>query len=1125
MQSVQKLIDYFLVVGLNDKVTQCNYGFNDEEKHITNLELFFGYISKETESNTNENEKWIDLDGYKTVWLKLTFNKDATPITFLDFLTIPIHDNKLNMPVSPQVFPISIKNFTDQPSSSDKPERETQNLLTRDFDLTEILGFERVPGHAIVLCYKLYTKGDYQIPLEDIEIMTGERRRDLIGNVKDVVNVKIGYEMVHRRFVNKDKTFRCLVYKRGESLINKSYVADVIDRYPQDIIPGTQEILMNIQMFCFPDGIKFSREIREPFTFSFILTKESGERVYGTSLIFDEDFPENLVSNFEYGPINKENPLYAQKAICILSHAPFLGEFKDVLKQIYRIHLSKNEVPIERVICNLVDETPLPDRGRLGVLVDYGQPIMFKKSANYPIVPERAIHNLFKIFNSHRIIDLVKMVLLEKKILLISQYKSLLTDISNALTGFVFPFVWVRPLIPILPAAWRDCIDCPMPFMIGLNISTPEEEEGLPIADDVIKVYLDKGELVYTERMPSLPEKAYKTLIKRLEVFDKWHQLNRGTTMNYDSAFEMNFYHSENDHIELNVYEVQDAFFELMSSLLKHYTKFFLSPKENKNGLADLKETFDVVEFLKKKKSNKEGTFLYKVIHETSFFSNFIQARTSFSKQEVDYEFIDKCIKKKRSKKEPRFIQSPEVEKVFKTYAPNTSQITQGNFHMYRSFPKLNSALFINARMMTRVVTDGDSLMKSLNAETQKLSLIDESKWAKFLLETIYTIWFLIFNIRIKNDYKEYFKHISEFAIQLFEDAQNKGVKPNEIIFKSLIEALCYCDMNDKALQIANKLKESKTDLSPFAFGIYLDTSNEARKFRGQNKKQATLQNQEKVSDSLRPNSLLNRFININTNESCPECNESMTAEDIISGWKKSYNEYTTRCQVCGKNFVASFKVVEQLENSKTESPIHFLSPLIVKKEVENLLRIKGPQIFSSESFEKDHKIIFWNLYLYFNLIKAPIFLFENDIPQEHVTSALKTLEEQFQNSQEKKPTWNISFFANPFKAKSQINIKDDISQLGNDKQYASKINESTKVSSNESMRVTMAVADLPECNSHIKKTFSVLFLEYRKESERKIEEFEFGSKLKKEQGSPADSAFIEDIAEYNKSSDSVVAE
>jgi len=183
--------------------------------------------------------------------------------------------------------------------------------LAREYDLTEILGFERVPGHAVVLCYKLYTKGDYQVPLEDVDIMTGERRRDLLGNVKDVISVQSGYEMVKRRFVNKDKTFRCLVYKKGisgklrlvllltfkflgESLINKSYVPDVIDRYPQEIIPGTQEILMNIQLFCFPDGIKFSRQIREPFTFSFILTKESGERVYGTSLIFDEDFPEDL---------------------------------------------------------------------------------------------------------------------------------------------------------------------------------------------------------------------------------------------------------------------------------------------------------------------------------------------------------------------------------------------------------------------------------------------------------------------------------------------------------------------------------------------------------------------------------------------------------------------------------------------------------------------------------------------------------------------------------------------------------------------------------------------------------------------------------------------------------------
>ena len=34
--------------------------------------------------------------------------------------------------------------------------------------------------------------------------------------------------------------------------------------------------------------------MREPATFSFILTKEDGARIYGTALVFDEDFPEEL---------------------------------------------------------------------------------------------------------------------------------------------------------------------------------------------------------------------------------------------------------------------------------------------------------------------------------------------------------------------------------------------------------------------------------------------------------------------------------------------------------------------------------------------------------------------------------------------------------------------------------------------------------------------------------------------------------------------------------------------------------------------------------------------------------------------------------------------------------------
>jgi len=69
-------------------------------------------------------------------------------------------------------------------------------------------------------------------------------------------------------------------------------------------------------------------------------------------------------------------------------------------------------------------------------------------------------------------------------------------------------------------------------------------------------------------------------------------------------------------------------------------------------------------------------------------------------------------------------------------------------------------------------------------------------------------------------------------------------------------------------------------------------------------------------------------------------------------------------------------------------------------------------------------------LYLYFSLIKAPTFLIENDLPQSQVLNDLKSLEDQLQNSQEKKQTWNISFFSNPFKSKVPI-LKEDNSQMG----------------------------------------------------------------------------------------------
>jgi len=100
------------------------------------------------------------------------------------------------------------------------------------------------------------------------------------------------------------------------------------------------------------------------------------------------------------------------------------------------------------------------------------------------------------------------------------------------------------------------------------------------------------------------------------------------------------------------------------------------------------------------------------------------------------------------------------------------------------------------------------------------------------------------------------------------------------------------------------ELKASKNEISHLAFGIYMDIVGETKRFKTQSRKQSLASPKNKTSEVASPS--LNRCINIYTHENCPECTQLLCAEDIISGWKKSYNEYTTRCPCCGKNFVAT---------------------------------------------------------------------------------------------------------------------------------------------------------------------------------------------------------------------------
>jgi len=67
------------------------------------------------------------------------------------------------------------------------------------------------------------------------------------------------------------------------------------------------------------------------------------------------------------------------------------------------------------------------------------------------------------------VVELFAQLALERKILIVSKHKTLLTQAAVALCSFIYPLSWNHTLIPILPINMVDVIDAPFPFLIGVQ--------------------------------------------------------------------------------------------------------------------------------------------------------------------------------------------------------------------------------------------------------------------------------------------------------------------------------------------------------------------------------------------------------------------------------------------------------------------------------------------------------------------------------------------------------------------------------------------------------------------------------------------------------------------------------
>ena len=69
-------------------------------------------------------------------------------------------------------------------------------------------------------------------------------------------------------------------------------------------------------------------------------------------------------------------------------------------------------------------------------------------------------------------ISLIRLILLEQKIVLHSSKPALLTTIGEALRSVLFPLQWKCTYIPMCPLAFSSYLQAPVPFIIGIIACT-----------------------------------------------------------------------------------------------------------------------------------------------------------------------------------------------------------------------------------------------------------------------------------------------------------------------------------------------------------------------------------------------------------------------------------------------------------------------------------------------------------------------------------------------------------------------------------------------------------------------------------------------------------------------------
>ncbi|CAG9324793.1 unnamed protein product [Blepharisma stoltei] len=1114
-----KLFDYFAVYGIGEELPLSQsptftFSKQSESTSSTKVSANENIVSHLRLRIINENEilsppnsefiKRFEIghgDG-KMLWLEVIFGRfngkirpewNGKAISKIDLWYLQYEGDYIKIPASMGVEPVPI--YIGIKSAHQFSHRENEyNCYIGNYDISPILNAQPLEGTKLILTFSTFDSQG-EPPISDIKLVTATIKINEDGQSYKNAEIPIGYSYINVALGKNKDSLLCF---RKIDPMHTTYKAELIEKFPRK---GhcNNELNQAIPMFIFSEGIKLSKEQETAKVFSFMLSsaEETGQisKIYITALIFYEQISEQL-SNQLYIMQNEINKVYMPKAICLISHWPFIDQYKEILKEIYRLTISTYELPIERVICNLIQEIPLPDQGITVVEYTIGnKTLQFSRPPPkyLPYFPGSCLEYLFRSLSIDSIIDVWSCILSERKILLISRQKSILTYAAMGLECLIFPFKWEQVFIPILPASLKNYIETIFPYIIGVSPSILTSEVEIPY--DAVRVYLDEGRIDSKEEFPRLPEKLRRQLYNSLMNCANIFSLQDGIRYVADEAFDT-YIKEEDDSKVFDVLKVRDAFLHFLTHLLKNYSKFYRLPAKAIEKIINSRSCFNVEDFLNSHKSNKPESLLFKLT-ETSLFAGFIESRFFSSANQFELEYFDEASRFKTSKNDPYFVKPySHRETIQSLFVNNTGYESDFSFR-YERFPRLNDVYFIDPRPIQVLATTITPKLK-LAFKNDMLVRLSSLEWGKFLMTTIYRIWITVF-AHCMPKYKENANLLIDLALYVMDGMKKSTNKPDEDMYRKLIEACGHCELNERVLSLFKRMKNQGIEPDARTHGVYVTAVAKSQELQNEIN---TILSKEFPANSLCL-SLTLKNCKYMIHNSCPNCEYILSQEEIMMGWDRSYTSSTTACpkNFCEGKLTAKFTVIlDKLMDTNRSLHVEYLSPLLIQKELENLIFTFGENILLSKDFCEKYKSLFWNMVLNFQLLKLPYFFIDPSFNSDNLPQFVR---DYVKNDSKEKEAKNdqLSKTTKPNEDQSEGNSNETNSHSNPQtirERFFSLIKKRKSSAGNENMSTKNLMN-----NMAIKKLFGPF-----------IEEFRTGNIRRERSGSFMDSTEVEEYVE-----------